>query len=535
MRALLIAGLGPSIKGADLLHGSAFAPAPSTPPPPLNLARLRVKHGDGSYPLLRPLDPGKPAVIPAPPGPRTQLFPHLTTLTVQAILRDAGVEHDSISTDAIWQQLDPPVDNAYDVVLLSTTFMWDRRSLATAVDWILERFPTAHLVLGGQYSNLKYDQILREHPHVGFVVRGDAEAALPALLAALRGDADLGAIPNLAWHDTNTGRIRATSLRYIDLEEQPSPTPPGPAAVLPYESMRGCPFSCKFCSFPAASPQWRYKSATKIRDDFRRYRHDFGTQFIKALDSTFTAPPRRLRELLPLLAGEDVRWEAYSRANAIRDAQLVDQLTAAGCAALALGFESMSDATLSYMNKKVTAAANRNAFELLSESDIEHRCSFMVGYPGETPEDFELTRRFLAEDYRGRFSLYVFSLSDETMPVWADAARFNIELDDPDEPDLGWRHAGMDHITAHRLRQDTLREVRWGNDHAVLGLWQGNYEMPLAPTKSDADNLRIEKAIERLAWASLDIPIAERRHACTQANASELQQLGIDLTSASRS
>jgi hypothetical protein len=65
----------------------------------------------------------------------------------------------------------------------------------------------------------------------------------------------------------------------------------------------------------------------------------------------------------------DIHWEAYSRANAISEAETVQALEDSGCLSLALGFESMSDNTLALMDKKVAASDNRRAAHLLSQSE----------------------------------------------------------------------------------------------------------------------------------------------------------------------
>ena len=533
MRVLLVAGLGPGVKNQDLLAGSSFDPhAPAATARgvrPYDLTRLYVRDGNRHYPLLRADDPAQaPPWDPALPDARSRHVPHLTTLTLQAILRRAPVDElVTWPTERIWQGAGTAPGGPFDAVLLSTTFIWERRSLARAIRWVTDRYPEATLVLGGQYSNLKYRQVLAAHPAVTLIVRGDAEVALPGLLRALQGRGALDDVPNLVWADPDSGTVRATQLAYADLEAEPSPAVQGHAPVLPYESMRGCPFRCRFCSFPAASPRWRFKSARKIRDDFARYRDSNGTRYVKALDSTFTVPRHRLRELLPLLAGVGVRWEAYTRANLIQDRRTVDALAAAGCASLAIGFESMSDEVLGFMDKRVTARSNRALLGLLAGSGIEHRASFMVGYPGETPEHFERTRRFLVEEYHGRFSLYVFSLSDETMPVWQDAQRFQLRVHDPDDPDQGWEHAGMTHHTARALQRETLREVRWRNDRAVLNLWQAPYQVPLVPSRSSADNLRVEKLVERLGMLAVDVPDPSKASATQAALLAQLCRYGI--------
>ncbi|MDW6065246.1 hypothetical protein SAZ11_54835 [Streptomyces sp. FXJ1.4098] len=171
--------------------------------------------------------------------------------------------------------------------------------------------------------------------------------------------------------------------------------------------------------------------------------------------SRFTVPPTRLRTLLPLLAEADVGWEAYTRANSIRDRSVVADLEQAHCRALSIGFESMNDTTLGYMHEQVKARANRVAFELLRNSSIHSFVSFIVGYPGETPELCEDTRRFLVSEYSGQFALYVFMMNDETMPIWQEADRFGLEVFDLDGEAEDWTHRGMDSRTAAQLQLET--------------------------------------------------------------------------------
>ncbi|MFI7080182.1 B12-binding domain-containing radical SAM protein [Micromonospora sp. NPDC049903] len=513
MTALLLSGLGPAFMNEGVLRGTLFDPDSvdrlrTDYYPDLTLADLGFERDGRRHPLLRPArGRGSSSLrIDGLDGITAAPVPHLTTATLESILDAAATDYEAFDLSGVWQGDREPVtpSSQVHVVLLSTTFIWDHRSMSRAIRWAADRYPGVPIVLGGQYSNLKYLKIMAAHPEVTCVVRGDAEEALPLLLRAVAGGGDWRDVPNLVVR-TDDGRIAHTDFRYVDIEVHPSPTMRGRRPIVPYESMRGCPFSCKFCSFPAASPKWRYKSAKKIATDWAGYAEVNGARHIRASDSTFTVPPTRLRELFDLLPEVGIGWEAFARANAIRDAETVDRLLTAHCRWLSIGFESMSDRTLTLMKKQVTAAANRRAFQLLSRSDLGYRCSFILGYPGETPEDFGETATFLRDEYAGHFTLSIFSLQDETMPVWEDAEQLGIEVDDPEAPDYSWRHHGMDIHQARQLWRQTLEEVRWGSDTAVHLLWQKDYETPLIPWRDARTNFRLEKLVERLAM----LPTAE--------------------------
>jgi tRNA A37 methylthiotransferase MiaB len=517
---LVLAGEGPYFRNSTYYDGTMFDQhatrplAPEHPDHPLSSLRLvDLCYEDGG--TLRPLM-----------RPKRGAVPHLTSFTLQAILAAAARPFEYIDLLDVWDLTREPSERP-DVVFLSTTFICDRHHLGQALRWIEERCEDAIVVVGGQYSNIKYQSLIRNFPTVDIIVRGDGEAAIPLLLAALDRGTELDDVPNLVIR-TGPDTCRMTRFEYINLDEYPSPEFRSQhIPVVPYESMRGCPFSCRFCSFPFASPEWRYKSAEKIAADWARYHALNEAQHIRAMDSTFTVPPTRMRRLLELLPSVDVTWEAYTRANIITGRETVERLAEAHCATLSIGFESMSPKTLNLMHKQVRAEHNRRAHDSLSGGPVKYRTSFMCGYPGETPEDYELTHQYLVGEYTGHFMLSVFSMTDETMPVWEDAERLKIEVADFEDPDASWSHIGMNDLTAKQLRKRTLDEARLRSDGSVLLLWQSDYHTPLIPESSVKASLWAEKLVERLGMLPVDVPDPRRRVEAAHELLSSLEALGV--------
>ncbi|MBB4320474.1 radical SAM superfamily enzyme YgiQ (UPF0313 family) [Agrobacterium tumefaciens] len=498
MRVALLSGYGPTFKNDVYCKGTLFDGTSPTHVETeyfasrenFSLRELSFTHNGVLYPLLRPLG---------------QSVPHLTTLTLSAILQED--EHDVylVDTAGIWAGSPTQIPVSVDVVLLSTSFIWDMKTLALAMNYCAEISDGVPIILGGQYANLRFEPILHRFPEIAAIVRGDAEEVLRDLLRKMaRGD-DFLSTPNLAFKALD-GTIKINKTSEIDFVELAAPAISGRYEAVPYESMRGCPFKCGFCSFPFASPHWRYRSATRIVEDWASYTEANGAKLIKAMDSTFTVPPRRMDELMDLLPPLKVNWEAYSRANFIKNDETVDRLLNAGCRTLSIGFESMSERTLESMVKKVTASQNRRAFEHLKKAGLGYRCSFMVGYPGETPADFQDTHDFLVNDYEGHFTLHVFGMTDEAMPVWRDRARTGLTISDEDDPDFSWSHEGMNAAEARALNHNTLDAVRKSNTGAVLHIWQDRYQRYLIPSFNRRENLKIEKLVEMIAMLPRDYP-----------------------------
>lgn len=525
MRFLLLSGLGPANLNSPYLEGSLFAQTTSDHAretlrrsgfPGLRLDRLFFEGSGSRHALLRP---------------RPAAGPHLTTVTLHSVLQKSGHDYAWMDTEDIWSGTASPPRGDFDFVLLSTTYIWNQPILARVVRWVAEHLPGAGIVAGGQFTNLKFMRTLRDHPEVTAVVRGDGELALPMTLDALARGRGLEAVPNLVWRDGD--RIRINPVEYIDIEAHPSPTISGNAAIIPYESMRGCPFDCKFCSFPAASPKWRYKSAEKIRDDWISYAENNGAEVMYAMDSTFTIPPTRFRRLLEILPDSAIpAWEGFSRANTINSAAVVEGLEAARCYQLHIGFESMNDETLKLMSKRVTVKQNLQAHDLLRDSRLNCYGLFIVGYPGETPDMYRDTQDYLVGEYTGHFSMARFSVTDETMPLWQDKDELKIEADDPNDPYSRWSHIGMDSDEAARLYKETLDRVRHSNDRAVLKLWQHDYQHWLMPRQDRKTNIAVEKAVERLAMAPVDHTDPREGAGAVRIQLDRLRALGVEVAPA---
>lgn len=522
MNILLVAGLTRPAKGVDYVANTLFDRqsarqtgqiiAPNIIPS-FDIANLIYTDRTSLRPLLRP---------------RRDSIPNLTTAVLEDILRTTGQDFVTLPLSAIWDESTLIDIHDIDVALVSTTFISNEHLLEFVLQRVRQIANPRYVVLGGQYSNLKYRQIMARYPEVSYIITGDGEEALPKLLTAIELGYGFEDIFNLALRDTS-GAVRHTGIHYIDLELQPSPSFQGHHAIIPYESMRGCPFSCRYCSYPAASPKWRYKSAKKIANDWRKYRDENGAHHIKAMDSTFTVPPKRLKEVLNLLqpiAREGLTWEAYARANVVRDPIFVQQLLDAGCVELSIGFESMSETVLGYMNKRVHADENRKAAELITNSDLRLRVCIMVGYPGETPEDYQETHDYLVHDFKARCMLSPFSFIDETMPVWGDFEKFNVKVTETPQGQI-WQHVGMSLHEAKSLIAKTLDDLRWKNEDGVMLLWQFDYETPFVPHLSDRINQRIEKLVERLAFLTKDFPQNEEREHRFCQIIDELSRYGI--------
>ena len=92
----------------------------------------------------------------------------------------------------------------------------------------------------------------------------------------------------------------------------------------------------------------------------------------------------------------DIYWDGYLRADEnVCKAENTDLWRRAGLYRVRIGIESGSQRVLNLMNKKITNERIKNAISNLANSGIKTSTYWVIGYPGETEEDFKVTLRLL--------------------------------------------------------------------------------------------------------------------------------------------
>ena len=232
--------------------------------------------------------------------------------------------------------------------------------------------------------------LLSQRPEVDLVVRGEPEATLIALCAALDQPSD---VPGLALDGVLTAaRPRLLDLdslpppdhRLVDLRRYREPFMARPIGVL--ESARGCPFSCAFCvraygrQVVTHSVEWILAAV----DDLRAA----GARHLRFLDDTFTVDRRRVMAVCDGLRSRHpgLSWTALTRADRL-DRELARAMAASGCRRLYVGVESADPAVLERWGKGESLDQIQQGCAAARAAGIELSGFFVVGAKGETPAD----------------------------------------------------------------------------------------------------------------------------------------------------
>jgi radical SAM superfamily enzyme YgiQ (UPF0313 family) len=170
-----------------------------------------------------------------------------------------------------------------------------------------------------------------------------------------------------------------------------------PNALFPMVTLitsRGCPFKCSFCVYPQTftGHKYRHRSVADVIDEIEYVTREIPeAKSIFLEDDTLTVNKTRCGEFADALVsrGISIPWVANSRVGL--DLETMQKMKASGCLQLCVGFESGDNDVLKTMRKGITT---ERMFQFCNDARkagiVIHGC-FMVGFPGETPEQMNKT------------------------------------------------------------------------------------------------------------------------------------------------
>ena len=249
------------------------------------------------------------------------------------------------------------------------------------------QFPNLPLVVGGGLITSWQQPLRRTGLRFSVfdrVVFGPGEAPIADLIQGRAGD---------SYFLSDASQICfCPDFDFADLSDYLSPQP-----VLPVSSSRGCYWqNCLFC--PEATAPVHPFASTAVQTFpalLRQLHQQYGVRIFHLTDNAI--PINILKSLADQpteLAG--LNWFGFVRFEAaLEDAAFVQRLADSGCRMLQLGLESGSQQVLDRLAKGVQVAAAAKILQNLAAAGIASYVYIMLGTPGETEQDAELTRDFL--------------------------------------------------------------------------------------------------------------------------------------------
>lgn len=266
-----------------------------------------------------------------------------------------------------------------------------------------QKYPHITTVMGGgifaddlALGSDNLDTLIAQYPYIDHVVLGEGELLF---LKLLQGELSHKRVISLA-------DLKGTTLQMADV---PSPDFSDMNLDnyyhLTIEGARSCPFQCSFCSETIQWGDYRKKPMDLFAQQVIELAEKNGNNSFFMGDSLMN--PYILQfanEMLERQAG--ILYDGYLRADKpVTHRDRVMTWAESGLYRVRLGIESASARVLDSMDKMTTPRVISDALKTLANAGIRTTTYWIVGFPGETEEDFEETLEFIRQNHRFIYEL----------------------------------------------------------------------------------------------------------------------------------
>ncbi|MHA1266781.1 MAG: TIGR04013 family B12-binding domain/radical SAM domain-containing protein [Candidatus Helarchaeota archaeon] len=300
-----------------------------------------------------------------------------------------------------------PLINQFERIILAYSFYThETPTILQELNQIKSQFPREKIkfIAGGPHASGNPQQTIR----MGFdlVIKGEGECSFPLLLERLWNDTSYSDIPGVCY-STGNSIHESTPINFIDLDETPTFSEKF-HLYPPLEISRGCPFGCKYCQvsylFGRTMRHRRIETILKIVKVYQKIfmgRRSLDIRFISPNSLAYFSKdgrspnPKKIIQLLKSiyeLAKDNIRiffasFPSETRPEFISLSLLEHIAPFLSNDHIAFGAQSGSDRILQLINRQHTVQDIQNATEAVLDSGFIPLIDFILGLPGEHPQD----------------------------------------------------------------------------------------------------------------------------------------------------
>ena len=252
-------------------------------------------------------------------------------------------------------------------------------------------------------------------------------------------------------------------------------------------TVRSRSFKCAFCSYPSIAGELASMEIPLVIQTLRNAKAA-GIAGVFFTDDTFNVPKDRFEHLLDAMIEAEIGlpWYSFIRCQYLDEA-LVAKMKRSGCMGAYLGVESGSDMILKNMKKGAIAGFYRDGIRWLKQDGIITVGSFVLGFPGETAETVEETRRFIEGSGFDFYYIQPFYYLHHE-PNHQRAAEFKLTGDG-----IFWQHETMTStVAAHHVARLFLQIEACCFINPDYTLWEIAYLLHKGLTLDDIRSYRAE-------------------------------------------
>lgn len=280
--------------------------------------------------------------------------------------------------------------------------------------------PDTTIIYGGVFPTYHFRDILACEPQINAIVRGEGEATVPKLIAAIQSGEDLSEVEGIAF--CRDGQIVETppAIMIQDLDayrvgweliDFKRYSYYGGKRAVVMQFSRGCPHLCNYCGQRGFWARWRHRDPKKFAKEIAWLHRTYGVELINLADENPTVNKAVWRELCEAIIAENINITIIGSTRAddiVRDADILHLYRQAGVERFLLGMENTDEATLKKIRKGSATNTDREAIRLLRQHGIISLATWVTDFEEVRDSDFiRALRQLLWYDPDQIMSLYV--------------------------------------------------------------------------------------------------------------------------------
>ena len=179
-------------------------------------------------------------------------------------------------------------------------------------------------------------------------------------------------------------------------------------SMMSVNTMRGCPYTCKWCSRAVYGGTYRRRSAQLVAQEMKFIKQTYNPDMIWFVDDVFTIHHKWLKEFAEEVKKKDavIPYEIISRADRLNE-EVIKTLKDSGCFRVWVGAESGSQKIIDAMDRRVDVMQTREMIRLAKQHGLEAGTFIMLGYPGETKHDIKETIEHLVQSNPSQYTITI--------------------------------------------------------------------------------------------------------------------------------
>ncbi|MBN1823123.1 MAG: B12-binding domain-containing radical SAM protein [Endomicrobiales bacterium] len=269
--------------------------------------------------------------------------------------------------------------------------------------------PRRFIVFGGYLASLRGKKLF-DYPQIDAVVQGEGEETLLELANAIEAKGAVSGCPGAIIRNNGVIFEGAARPEIQDIDKIPFPDFSDfdhkkylNQNYIPIVFGRGCSWRCSFCTTYSSWKSYRSRSAENIMEEIRLRLMQYPslTQF-EICDPACNQNVRMLSDLCDRVISEkklgNVTFSGLAQIRTDMDAGLLGKMKRAGFHTLNFGMESGSERVLKKMRKFYSISDAEKVIRDTYNSGINVVLNFIVGFPGETRDDFRQTLEFIGRN-----------------------------------------------------------------------------------------------------------------------------------------